>query len=140
MMRQMTALGLAAMLAAASTAVLAGDRDHRGGHHYRGGHHDRHYRGDGYRGGHPAPRYYRGGWARPWYRPYYPYNYSAYLGSALVGSAVAYSLYHSHGGLSCHDDHPERGGSRYEVVGCHRIEILPDGSERRVEVPLSACQ
>ncbi len=98
-------------------------RNHRYQHHYR----HRHYY-NGYRGGY---WHYR----RPGY--YYPW-----VGAAITGTILGHSLYHLHGDNVCYDDH-DRRGDRYrsstEVVGCHRIEQLPDGSERRVDVPLSQC-
>ena len=67
----------------------------------------------------------------------------AYAG-ALIGSAIFFSIYHTHDGAYCYDDHGRSGdrygdGGRREIVGCHRIERLPDGRERRIEVPLSEC-
>lgn len=159
-MKKLTCYGIALSLLIAATGSLAEKRGHggnhgedRGGnhgkHHYKQkGHHyghrdDRHYgRHYGHRYGHRyghykpyrQPRYYRG-----YYRPDYP----SYLGAALFGSAITYSLLHTHNGAHCNDNH---GGDYYrqsnrstEVVGCHRIERLPDGSEVRVEVPMSQC-
>lgn len=99
--------------------------NHRYNHHYRH-RHDYH----GYRGGYW--RYRRHG-------DYYPY-----IGVAIAGSLIGHRLYHLHGDTVCYDDHErdrrgERRGGYSEVVGCHRIERLPDGSERRVDVPLSEC-
>lgn len=90
--------------------------DHRGKHH-RNWHHSR--------------RHYRGG------------HYSDYLGAALVGSALTYSLYHLHDGAVCYDSHPEPRDRHYrssEVVGCHRIERHADGSQVRVDVPMAECR
>lgn len=72
--------------------------------------------------------------------------YGDYLGAALVGSALTYSFYHLHGGAVCYDHHDDRRSTGYrdrgysEVVGCHRIERLEDGTEVRVDVPLSQCR
>ncbi|MBE9539555.1 MAG: hypothetical protein IMF06_10760 [Proteobacteria bacterium] len=135
-MKQLTVYSLALLLVIGTTAALAGDRGnggHNGGHHYQSrGHHGYHYRPYRHYGRHSA-----------YYRPHY--NYPNYLGAALLGSALSYSLYHTHNGVSCYDKHaydryPQRTGGYSEVVGCHRIERLPDGSERRIEVPLSQCQ
>jgi len=145
-MKRLTTIGFCALLAMGSGAALA-DRDYRGGkgdghgnghgkghgyhderHNYKhyGGHHDTHY------------VYY---YPRPYY-PRYPDRYVYYpLGAALIGSAVTYSLYHSHDGVRCYDNHSVSSYSSpsSEVVGCHRIERYPDGSERRVDLPLSEC-
>ena len=122
------------------------DRGHSGrtghGYHYRDDryryrfHRGRHYR-DYWRGGHfygPHWRYRHGG--RDHYRA------GAFLGGALLGSAITYSLAHEHDHRHCTDrshDH-YRDGSRTRIAGCYRIERLPDGRERRVELPLSACR
>lgn len=167
-MKKLTLYGLALLLIASTTAAFAGDRDnrrhdkynkhdrHASKHERHYNKHDRHYnrhynsrydrhyshRGfrshRGYRS-HRGFRQFRGGHYR---NDYYP---SAYLGAALIGSAINYSLYHQHNGATCYDDHSnDRNRSRdrnySEVVGCHRIERLADGSERRVEVPRSKCQ
>jgi hypothetical protein len=144
----------------------------RGGHHadYRSGHsghrskkisvsynyYPKHY---GYRSG----RYYGHRSIHHNYRPphhryhhgasRYRYDvFPALVGAAIVGSVINHSLYHTHGGAVCYDNHSgsrnsgssdsyDRRSSGYsEVSGCHRIERMPDGSERRVEVPLSQCQ
>ena len=102
---------------------------HHYNHGYRHRHHYRHYDYPGYRGGYW--RYRRHGY-------YYPY-----VGAAVVGSIIGHSAYHLHGDNVCYDEHRDRRGDRTggysEVVGCHRIERLPDGRERRVDVPLSEC-
>jgi hypothetical protein len=143
-MKQLTVYGLAFLLVAGTTAALAGGRGHggySGDHHYRhGGHHYNHYRPYrhyGHNGGNYG-RHYSG-----YYRP--NYYYPSYLGAALIGSAFSYSLSHSHNGATCYDSHAsdryqQRSSGYSEVTGCHRIERLPDGSERRVEVPISQCQ
>ena len=97
-------------------------------HHYR--HHYRHYDYPSYRGGY---------WRHRRHSYYYPY-----VGAAIVGSIIGHSAYHLHGDNVCYDDHAgdrrgDRSGGYSEVVGCHRIERMPDGSERRVDVPLSEC-
>jgi hypothetical protein len=118
-MKRLTLAGLVLVLATGSGMALA-DRDRgHGGHH--GGH------GHGYKHGHHKGHWY----PRPYYRRvYYSHHdhHSDYyypLGAALIGAAVTYSLFHSHdAGYS----EPARSS---DVVGCHRIERYPDGSERR---------
>ncbi len=132
-MRHITVYGLAFLLITATTAALAGGRGyggHQRGHHYgHGGNYGHHYRP--YR---PYSNYHRPG-------NYYP----SYLGAALIGSAFTYSLSHNHNGASCYENHSndsyqQSSGGYSEIVGCHRIERLPDGTERRIEVPMSQCQ
>jgi hypothetical protein len=151
-MKPLTLYGLAFLLIVGTTTALAGGRGHgghngghngghQGGHHYKyQGHHYKHYkpyRSYGYYGGHYRPDYY----------------YPSYLGAALIGSALTSSLYHSHNGARCYEDHSgglyqprnqlrnqQRDSGSREVIGCHRIEILADGTERRVEMPMSQCQ
>ncbi|MFT4824308.1 MAG: hypothetical protein ACJAUG_002094 [Halioglobus sp.] len=112
--------------------------------HYNS-HYNRHYSHNGFRKhrgyrSHHGFREFHGG---NYYRSsYYP---SAYLGAALIGSAISYNRYHQHNGASCYDDHSndsrQSSNRNYsEIVGCHRIERLADGSERRVEVPRAQCQ
>ena len=142
-MKTLTIFGIAVLLFTVNAGALADgkgggkkhgnqhyqQKGHKYGHHNYRRHHYKHYRP--YRG----PRHY-GGYYRP--NNYYP----SYLGAALIGSALTYSLYHTHNGAYCYENH---GNDRYqqgnysEVVGCHRMERLPDGSERRVEVPMSQC-
>jgi hypothetical protein len=132
--------GFAFSLLIAATGALADDRGHgkhHGKRHYPRDHHYDH--GYGHHYGHYIPyrqhRYYSG-----YYRPNY---YPSYVGAALLGSAITYILFHTHDGEHCSDNHgydgyPQSSRSS-EVVGCHRIELFPDGSERRVEVPMSQC-
>ncbi len=155
-MKKLIVTVIAATLLGATTGALADGR-HKHGHHKHHGwkyHDDRKYykgynRGykkgykHGYRSSHGHYRY------KPYnyrYRKYYNgHYYPNYLGAALIGSALTYSLYHTHNGNQCYEDH---GGDTYrssssggssEVVGCHRIETLPNGEQRRVEVPISQC-
>ena len=112
-------------------------RGHKYGNHHNGRHRYNYNRRHNYRHYRPfrGGRYY-GGYYRPNY--YYP----SYLGAALIGSAITYSLYHTHNGAYCYDSHGNdsyRRSSGSEVVGCHRMERQPDGSQRRVEVPMSQC-
>lgn len=117
-------------------------RKHNGWRHHRW---DRHYgyrngwnhgywshRGKHHRNWHHNRRHYRGGY------------YGDYIGAAILGSALTYSLYHLHDGAVCYDSHDDRRDRRRykqsEVVGCHRIERLQDGSEIRVDVPLAECR
>lgn len=82
--------------------------------------------------GHPSSRYNRN-WRndRYWGWPLGP------VGGAVIGSAITYSLVHDH---NDHRDCDHAVGERHEITGCYRIEQLPDGRERRVELPRSACQ
>ena len=106
-------------------------RNHRWDHRY--GHH-----GWGYRSWHHKP------WKHK-HRRYGHRYYGDYLGAALVGSALTHSLYHTHKDRVVHIHHDN--GSSYhdkqdgysEVVGCFRVEQLEDGSEVRVDLPLSEC-
>lgn len=108
--------------------------NHRSSHYNRWGYNSRHYRGY-------SPRHYRGYSPSHWRHSRHGWNYPSYIGATLVGSLIAHSAYHLHSGAVCYDSHERDGRSdNYnEVVGCHRIERLPDGKERRVEVPLSEC-
>ncbi len=136
-MKQMISIALALLLTTGGTQALA-DRGRHDGHdrHHGGGQWQGYQHGHGHwKRGHwyPAPRYYY---------PRVDYNRYVYypLGAALVASAVNYSLYHSHGGLPCYEQHATTySPPAPEVVGCHRIERYPDGSQRRVDVPLSEC-
>jgi hypothetical protein len=132
-MRHITVYGLALLLITTTTAALAGGRGHggyHGGNNYRhGGHHYRPHR---------PYRHYSNHYRQAYYYP-------SYLGAALIGSAFSYSLSHNHNGTSCYENHSndryrQSSGGYNEVVGCHRIERLPDGTERRIEVPVSQCQ
>jgi hypothetical protein len=139
-MKKLTVYSLAFLLVTATTAALAGGRNH-------GGQSGRHGGGHNYKHG---GQHYNRHWSPPRYRRYnnhyrYDYYYPSYLGAALVGSALNYSLYHTHNGASCYDNHSSnqsqpRSGNYSEVVGCYRTERLSDGSERRVDVPMSQCQ
>ena len=157
-MKQFSVYTPALLLVIGTTSALARGRDHRGhsnGHHnthryhHNYGHHNYRHSYNRHRGS----SHYRQGFYRPgFYRPGF-YGQS-FLGAALIGSAFNYSLYHRHNGAVCYDNHvsgrhdDRRSGSdRYEsrassseVVGCHRIERLPDGTERRVDVPRSQCE
>jgi len=130
---------LALVLIAATTAAFADDR-HRDRHHDRP--HWNHYKKHNGIPFRPHYRYrYRGPWSYRGYRP--GYYYPPYAG-ALIGSAISFSLFHTHEGAYCYEDHGRRDqryrdSGRREIVGCHRIERLPDGRERRIEVPLSEC-
>ncbi|HEY6131003.1 MAG TPA: hypothetical protein VIV27_03245 [Halioglobus sp.] len=127
-MKRLTLSALALVLATGTGTALA-DRGH--GDHHRG----KHGHGHGHKHGH----YNRHWYPRPYYQRmyYYPHHehhsdYYAPLGAALIGAAVTYSLFHR-------DDAGYRSSGSSDVVGCHRIERYPDGSERRVEVPLAEC-
>jgi hypothetical protein len=145
-MKQLTLYGLALLLVVGTSAVLASGKHHNG---YQRGYHGNHYRQQHYKPQHYGRHHYyrphhygRHYFGRHYRHGYYP----SYLGAALVGSALTYSLYHTHQGAACYQDHSrdgyrdrDRDRRNSEVVGCHRIEHLPDGSERRVDVPLSEC-
>lgn len=145
---------IAGLLAAASSVSLA-DNDRRGYRNdhrkdyrndYRNNHRwdrrDRRAYNRGYwRGGrYYAPRYYYNGWGPSPYRGWG----QAYLGGALLGSALTYSVVHNHSDCNDHSHNHSldsyRDGPRYEITGCYRIEQLPDGRERRIELPLSECR
>jgi hypothetical protein len=127
-MKQLTVYALAIVLIVGTTAALAGDRGK--GNHHRGykkqwAHSNYHHRG--YYGGHFKSGHY----------------YAGYFGAALVGAALTANLYHTHNGAHCYDRHPDnyRSSRSYsEVPGCYRIERFADGSERRVELPMSQCR
>ena len=139
-MKHITHYGLAFLLITSTTVALAGERGHGGGQGgYHGGQNYRHGGHRGHRGHHYRPNRHYSNYYRPGY--YYP----SYLGAALIGSAFSYSLSHNHDGASCYENHSndryrQSSGAYNEVVGCHRIERLSDGSERRIEVPMSQCQ
>jgi hypothetical protein len=150
-MKKLTAYGLAFLLFAGTSVALAGRGDH-GRHNDNNRHNNKHYNNKHYNnkhynnGGHHYNHYYRGHRNRFYSRRYYApgYYYPSYLGAALIGSALTTSLYHSHNGARCYQNHADdqyrqSSSSNREVVGCHRIEVLADGSERRVEVPMSQC-
>ena len=148
-MKQLAIFAIALLLFNVNTDALAGGKSHgrkHGNQHYQqkghnyghykrhNRHHNKHYE---YYRPYRGHRYYGG-----YYRP--SYSYPSYLGAALIGSALTYSLFHTHNGAYCYDNHGNdnyrQSSGRYsEVVGCHRIERLPDGTERRVEVPMSQC-
>jgi len=131
-------LALLVSLAAAPAMADRGDRHwgkHRDKHWEKHWKHDRHpgYRYRSWKPDRPSIHIHR--YERP--------DYSAYLGAALIGSAITYSLSHSHDGVRCDERHDYREREyrdrRYEIIGCHRVERFADGSERRVRVPLSEC-
>ena len=71
---------------------------------------------------------------------YYDYDPYLPLGAALVGTAIGYTL--SRSGPDCYGNCTTTtytNASTSNVSGCYRIERYPDGSERRVELPLSEC-
>jgi len=151
MKKPLTILGLAAILAVASTVTLADDRGKRGHNNGHGPKHSNELRRDQrhkhYRAGHRNQRshfdrHYKRSSSRAWVRPWGAGGnyFSARLGSVLIGSALTHSFYHRHGHALCHDNHFDNYGQRYRSVGCHRIEYRRDGSQRRVDVPLSACR
>jgi hypothetical protein len=162
MMKKLIVYAMATLMLTATGSALAerrhqdGQKKHYSGKYYQGTHHgnySQHNYKQGYRHGYRS-NYGHYGRKSYNYRHHGYYNrsyyYPSYLGAALFGSALTYSLYHTHNGNQCYENHGNNGsngnygggsysGSNTEVVGCHRIEQLPDGSERRVEVPLSQC-
>jgi hypothetical protein len=133
-MKRFTLSGLALVLALGNGMALA-DRDDWHGDHSHGWY--------GPPRGYWYPRY-----PHPVYRPVYVYpqyyyhdhhdhhdhdDYYVPLGAALIGAAVTYSIVHSH------DTSYSGSGGSSDVVGCHRVERYPDGSEHRVEVPIADC-
>lgn len=146
-MNKLSIYSLAMILVLGTGAALAGGNSHRG-HGYKQSHHHYKQQHRYYKPHHKyyrhSPRHYYGRHYYPRYRGHHEYYYPSYLGTALLTSALTYSLYHTHHGAVCYQEHgrdydQRRDSSTREVVGCHRIERLPDGSERRVEVPISEC-
>ena len=112
--------------------------------HQRWKHHHRHYRGHDYYRPYRPWRHHR---HHRWH--YRPYDYYPSLfGAGVVGAVIGHHLYHTHDGNVCYEDHGDdrgrhgkhRDAGYSEVVGCHRIEELPNGNQRRVEVPISECR
>lgn len=139
---------LLALILASGSGLATADRDrHEGGRH--GGHHGKHHgkhhwKHPGYRsGGHWYSD--RSHWhyhPRPYYRPRVYYSYDPYLplGAALVGTAIGYTL--SQAGSDCNGGCTTTTVTRSvnsNVSSCFRIERYADGSERRVELPISQC-
>jgi hypothetical protein len=108
-------------------------------------------RHDGRRGfWYVPPRGWRGGWYyvpprrhlgyRKGYRDYWDPRGSAFISGAITGSLLTGSLLHDRGDQR-HRDHRVLGSYGDSLVGrCYRIERLPGGGERRVELPASACR
>jgi hypothetical protein len=137
-MQPLTFLVLALLLAAGGTTALAdGDGDRSGdGRAYRHGFDRERWL--------PVPRY-RGAFpgAGDFQRPgYNRYDYDP-LDAALIGGAILYGRY-----PDPVPDNIPRYNPNYspptangaEVVGCYRIERFPDGTERRVELPVAVCR
>ncbi|MFV8816532.1 hypothetical protein [Haliea sp. E17] len=146
-MKRLTVILMSLVMAAGSATALAdrgwdkgkghGDRydSRHNGKHFKGHydkHYDKHYNKH-YKGGHHHVYYY----PRHDYRPRGYYSYDPYLplGAALVGGAIGYTLGHSHDNASTTYSQT----TTTQVSGCYRIERYQDGSERRVELPPSAC-
>ena len=79
------------------------------------------------------------------YRNDYRHGYrgtgsSAFISGAITGSLLTGSLLHDRGDhRRC--DHGLDGSYGDARIGrCYRIERLPGGGERRVELPSSACR
>jgi hypothetical protein len=143
-MKRLTATLMALVLAGGSGLASAdrdrhdggrhgGDYDHDGRHHW--GHPGRHYGPPLKRYVYYYPRHYHT--TRVYYNDYDPY---LPLGAALVGTAIGYTLGQS--GSGCNGNCTTTTVTQVPaatVSGCYRIERYADGSERRVEVPLSQC-
>ena len=160
-MKKLIVLAMTLLLCSVNSGALAGGKGHKYGHSNHGKHQGKHYKHHKHKkhykqhkrykhgkhyGHHGHYGYYRPYRGHRYYGGYYhpDYAYPSYLGAALIGSALTYSLFHTHNGTYCYDNHGNnnyrQSNGRYsEVVGCHRIEQLPDGSERRIEVPMSQC-
>lgn len=83
---------------------------------------------------HPAYRYRHSGWG--WNGNWGP----AFIGGVTLGTAISGSAQDRRDSDFCGScDHWIDGTSRSEIESCFRVEQLPDGSEQRVELPLSAC-
>ena len=75
---------------------------------------------------------------------YYPHGHigwrSGFATGALLGSSVNVTQFHNDGDHRYCDHEPaDRNRGSGQISGCYRIERLPDGSERRIELPLSDC-
>jgi Ni/Co efflux regulator RcnB len=156
----LSTIGLALALAVGTSSVMAagnhGDRHNRGWNSsHEQSRHGAHQRRDNYnrhaRVQHRSSHYNRWSYNSYRYRGYSPSHwrhrsrggyYPSYIGVRLAGSLIGHSAYHLHSGAVCYDAHQRDGrpGNYNEVVGCHRIERMPDGNQRRVEVPLSQCK
>jgi len=139
-MKRLTAIAMALVMTGSSTLALAdrgrhGDGDYRGGHGYYDKHHWK-YRGPPVKVVHYYPQYPRYRYSTRVYHDYDPY---LPLGAALVGTAIGYSL--SQAGSDCYGNCTTTvtQTTTSNVSGCYRIERYPDGSERRVELPISQC-
>lgn len=150
-MKILSVYTVAILLVVSTTSALASGREHR--RHSNDNHstHRSHYSYDNHYKTHYLHGYNRhrssSQYRRGFYRPSI-YGHSN-LGAALIGSAFSYSLYHHHNGAMRYNNHGSdiRESDRYEtsskyskVVGCHRIERLPDGSRRRVDITRSQCE
>lgn len=61
---------------------------------------------------------------------------ASFFGGTALGAAVTYNLVYDHTDHRYCDHMPALPA---DIGGCYRIERLPDGRERRVELPRSAC-
>jgi len=104
-----------------------------------------------------APRAYRWGYRRPGlgvghgirrhhgafspfgvYRGYRASPWPAFGAGALLGSTLTYGVIHdSRGQPPCR---PAGRARNNAPADCYRIERLPGGRERRIELPSSACR
>jgi len=140
-MNRLSLCGLAVLLIIASRSALAGHGSDFYVEAYVS-HHNVHYRSPHYR--HDNRHANRAHQHTRQQRYYYPrsYYFPNHYGLVAVGPTLSFSLYHRHRGKVCYDRHSGRdyrGAYHSEVVGCHRIERFPDGSHRRVDVPVAQC-
>jgi hypothetical protein len=143
-------LAVGLWLACATPAALAG-HDVRWGQHWDG----RGYWSAGI--GHDWRRDWRdvrhrrgiilpGGWQRHWYsgnrrvpQPYVGYRDRWGLGAAYThGLVPVYPLVRDHRRNAVRAARTDRRPAR--ITSCYRIERLPGGRERRIELPISACR
>lgn len=93
-------------------------------------------------------RFQNRAWRNRWYRgprlryDYYPLGWrSGFATGAVLGSTINVTRFHDYGDHRyCeHTTSRRRSFEGDEISGCFRVERLPDGSERRVELPRSEC-
>jgi hypothetical protein len=109
-MKKLSVCALAILLVVGTTSALASGSDHRRSSNDTHNTHRSHY---SY--GNHYKTHYRHGYKSHHRSSFYSHSY---LGAALIGSALRYG----------------------EVVGRHRIERLPNGRHRRVDVARSQCE
>lgn len=148
---QLLTIGLIGALAASAAPAALADKGYQNKHWDRYDNRQRYNNRNNHRSNYRYNRNYRSFYGNQYWRggryyapPRYNYNRyngywgvpSAFIGGALIGSSLNYSRYHDR------DDHrycDHSTQNRQESSGCYRVERLPDGRERRVELPRSAC-